>query len=209
MKLYGYWRSSSSWRVRIALIHKGLSYEYVAVNLLDGAQAGAEHRVRNPLAQVPVLELEDGSTISQSMAILEYLEETSPEPRLLPPDTLGRAHARQIAEMVNAGTQPLQNLKVLNAIEAGGGDKIEWAARWVAEGLTAIEECAKSVAGRFCVGDQVSVADLYVVPQLYNARRFGVDLAPFAELTRIEAACTELPAFLAAHPDRQPDAKTP
>ncbi len=206
MKLYGYWRSTSTWRVRIALAHKGVAYEYVAVNLLDGVQSTAEHTARNPLAQVPVLELDRDTVLSQSMAILEYLEETSPEPRLLPPDTVGRARARQIAEMINAGTQPLQNLKVLRAIEASGGDKNQWAARWIREGLAAVEAFTRPLAGTYCVGDQVTVADLYVVPQLYNARRFGVELAPFATLNRIEAACAELPAFVAAHPDRQPDA---
>lgn len=207
MKLYGYWRSSASWRVRIALAYKGLSYEYVPVHLVKdgGQQHGEAHRARNPMEQVPVLEV-DGRLLTQSLAIIEWLEETWPQPALLPKDPFLRMRARQLAEIPNSGIQPLQNLSILQEIEKLGGDKQAWGARWNRRGLAAMEAIARETAGRFLVGDEPTVADVCLVPQLYAARRFGVDPAEFPTLLRVEAACAELPAFRQAHADVQPDA---
>ncbi|MFL5345393.1 MAG: maleylacetoacetate isomerase [Hyalangium sp.] len=212
MKLYSYWRSSCSWRVRIALNLKGLAYTYEAVHLLkDGGQQHSEaYRALNPMRTVPTLEWEEGGVVrrlSQSVAILEYLEERYRTPALLPAEPLLRARTRMLSEMVNSGIQPLQNLSVLQFVkhELKGDDKV-FAAHWNARGLAALEAAVKETAGTYCVGDAVSFADIFLVPQLYGARRYGVDLTPYPTLTRIEAACDKLPAFQAAHPDRQPDA---
>ncbi|KFE62689.1 maleylacetoacetate isomerase [Hyalangium minutum] len=212
MKLYSYWRSSCSWRVRIALNLKGLSYSYEAVHLVkDGGQQNSDaYRALNPMRTVPTLELEEGGQVrrlSQSVAILEYLEERYPTPALLPADPLLRARIRMLAEMVNSGIQPLQNLSVLQFVkgELQRDDKA-FAAHWNVRGLTALEAAVKETAGTYCLGETVSLADIFLVPQLYGARRFAVDLSPYPTLTRIEAACEKLPAFQAAHPDRQPDA---
>ena len=212
MKLYSYWRSSCSWRVRIALNLKGLAYTYEAVHLLkDGGQQHMEaYRALNPMRTVPTLEFEEGGQVrrlSQSLAILEYLEERYRTPALLPADPLLRARARMLAEMVNSGIQPLQNLSVLQWVKSElKSDDKAFGAYWNARGLTALEAAVKETAGTYCLGDTVSFADICLVPQLYGARRFGVDLTPYPTLTRIEAACEKLPAFQAAHPDRQPDA---
>jgi maleylpyruvate isomerase len=212
MKLYNYWRSSCSWRVRIALNLKGLSYTYEPVHLLkDGGQQHTDaYRALNPMRTVPTLEFEEGGQVrrlSQSLAILEYLEERYRTPALLPADPLLRARVRMLAEMVNSGIQPLQNLSVLQHVkgELKADDKA-FGAYWNTRGLSALESVVKETAGTYCLGEQVSFADICLVPQLYAARRFAVDLAPYPTLTRIEAACNNLPAFQAAHADRQPDA---
>lgn len=213
MRLFGYWRSSSAWRVRIALHHKGVAFDNVPVHLVreGGEQHADDHRARNPMRQVPVLQIEDDGEpvyLSQSLAILLWLEATHPEPALLPADPVAKARAWQLAELINSGIQPLQNLKVLLALEAHGVDKVAWARDQIASGFDALEATAEQLAGTFLVGDEVTVADCCLVPQLYNARRFGVDLAPYPTLTRVEAACAALPSFQAAHPDAQPDAPT-
>jgi maleylpyruvate isomerase len=213
MKLYGYWRSSSSWRVRIALAHKGLEYEYLPVHLVkDGGEQHQEAFKRlNPMGQVPLLVVDvDGvpHAIGQSMAILEYLEERYPASPLLPKGLVQRARARQLAEIVNSGIQPLQNLKVIQKLrDELGQDAKTWCAEAIVEGLAAYETLARPWAGTYSVGDEVSFADLCLVPQLYNARRFGVDLEPYPTVLGIEAACLNLEAFEASHPDRQPDAQ--
>lgn len=209
MKLYGYWRSSASWRVRIALELKGVGFEYVPVHLVrdGGEQHGAAHLARNPMRQVPVLELADGQQLSQSLAILEYLEEAYPQPALLPSDPLLRARVRQIAEMMNSGIQPLHNLAVLQHVQATGGDSKAWAAHWVGRGLQALEAVVSQTAGRFCVGDQPTFADACLIPQLYAARRFDADLSVAPTLLRVEEACGALEAFQRAHADAQPDAQ--
>ncbi len=210
LRLYSYWRSSSAWRVRIGLALKGLAYEYRAVNLLAQEQFGPAHLARNPAAQVPVLEVEeDGRVVhlAQSMAILEWLEERHPSPPLLPPDAWARARVRALAELVNSGIQPLQNAIVLRTLkERWPGYEKEWAARFIARGLDALEPLVAAGAGRFAHGDAPGLAECYLVPQLYNARRFGVDVAPYPTLRRVEEVCAALPPFQAAHPDRQPDA---
>ncbi|KYF74326.1 maleylacetoacetate isomerase [Sorangium cellulosum] len=212
LTLYGYWRSSCSWRVRIALAHKGIEHAYRPVNLVrdGGEQLRDDYRAKNPMAQVPTLEFEqDGAVrrVSQSVAIIELIEELFPAPPLLPADPYLRAKARQLVEMINSGTQPMQNTATLKYVQSElGGDEKAFARRFIASGLAAFQAAASELSGRFCVGDQVTVADLFLVPQLYNARRHGVDIAPLSSLTRIEAACMALPAFQAAHADRQADA---
>ncbi len=211
LELRTYWRSSSTWRVRIALHWKGLEYEATPVHLVrdGGEQHGPEHRALNPMEQVPVL-LVDGEPLAQSVALVEFLEELVPTPPLLPSAPLDRARVRQMVEIVNAGIQPLQNLSVLQALEGNYGLTGEargaWARHWIHKGFLALEEFATRWSGRYALGDAVTLADLYLVPQLYNARRFGVDLTPFPTLLRVEEALSPLPAFVAAHPDNQPDA---
>ena len=203
--LYGYWRSSCTWRVRIALAWKGLEFDNRPVNLRAGEQGSDEHRGRSPMAQVPVL-VWRGQTMTQSMAILEALEEAQPEPPLLPSSWADRAQARALAEIINAGIQPLQNLSVSRAVQDLGGDPQAWGRDVIQRGLAALQADAQSSAGRFLVGDAPSFADCCLVPQLYNARRHGCDLTDFDLLLAVEARCASLPAFDAAHPDRQPDA---
>lgn len=213
IRLYSYWRSSSAWRVRIGLALKGLDYEYVALNLLEQEQFRGEHEARNPMSQVPVLEVEEeGRTVhlAQSMAILEWLDERHPDPPLLPPDLLGRARVRMLAEHVNSGIQPHQNAVVLRTLaEKFPGYEKEWARRWIGRGLAALERAVQDGAGTFCHGDSPGLADCYLVPQMYNAHRFRVDVAPFPTLRRIDAECAALAPFQQAHPDRQPDAPPP
>jgi maleylpyruvate isomerase len=210
---YDYWRSSSAWRVRIALNIKQISVERRAVNLAPdcGAQHTADFRALNPMSQVPVLVIEGPPgpprTLTQSMAILEYLEERFPSPPLLPADPWLRARARQLGEMVNAGIQPMQNLAFLQRLhESGLSEPKELTRHHIARGLGAIEALAGETAGTFLIGDAVTVADLYLIPQLYSGRRFNVDLSVFPRLLQVESACTALPAFSKAHPDVQPDA---
>jgi maleylpyruvate isomerase len=214
MKLYGYWRSSSTWRVRIGLELKGVRYETVPVHLLRGEQRSADYRDRNPMQQVPLLELEAGGAIrrlSQSLAILEYLEEAYPEPPLLPGDPWARARVRELAELINSGIQPLQNTGVLEHLGrlAPQVERGAWANHFITRGLTGLETLASGRAGRFLVGDQLTLADVCLVPQLFMARRFGVTVEPFTTLRRVEEACLGLPAFERTHPTRQPDAELP
>ncbi len=214
LRLYGYWRSSSTWRVRIGLGLKGLAWEPAIVNLLAGEQWSEAHRARSPLAQIPVLDVEeDGRTLRlvQSMAILEWLDERFPDPPLLPPDLAGRARVRALAEHVNSGIQPLQNSLPLRMLkEKLPGYEREWARFHISNGLAGLERAVgDGGAGRFCHGDAPGLADCYLVPQLGNARRFEVDLAPYPRLLRIEEACAALAPFQAAHPDRQPDLPPP
>jgi maleylpyruvate isomerase len=208
--LHNFWRSSASYRVRIGLGLKQLPYEYVAVNIVGGAQFADAYREANPMAQVPTLEIteDDGAkfTLTQSLAILEYLEERWPEPALMPRGAWLRARTRTLAEIVNAGIQPHHNTTPLKRIKALGGDEASWAAPFVADGLAAFARAVAETAGAFCVGDSPTIADCCLVPQLMAARRFKVDLAPYPQLVEIEARCTALPAFAEAAPDRQPDA---
>jgi maleylpyruvate isomerase len=209
MKLYSYWRSTCSWRVRIALAWKELPYEYQAIHLVKEEQHSERYRAINPMRTVPLLELEENDRvhrISQSLAILEFLEERFPEKPLLPKDLFERARARQIAEMVNSGIQPLQNLSTTNQVKAIGGDPAEWTRGFVSAGLAAFARTAAETAGAFCVGDAPTIADCCLVPQLASARRFGADIAPLGQLLEIEARCLALPAFANAVPDQQPDA---
>lgn len=206
--LYGYWRSSSSWRVRIALEWKEISYAYKAVHLLEGGgqQHSEEHVQRNPSHLIPTLCI-DGHTLNQSLAILEYLEEKYPERPLLPADPSQRAKVREIVGMIACDIQPIQNLRVLQKV--GLENKLEWGAFWIEKGLQYVENVLEKTAGTCCVGDEVSMADLCLIPQLYNANRFKVDLSAFPVTQRVAAHLEALPAFAKAHPSAQPDAQAP
>lgn len=213
MRLYGFWRSTATWRVRIALAHKGVAYEYVPVHLTKdgGEQHRPEFAARNPMRHVPVLELELNGTVRQlaeSMAILEHLEEAFPSPSLLPKDPFLRARARQLAMLVVSGIQPLQNTKVQRHVANDlSQDGHAWLERWVVPGLEALETLTRETAGTYSVGDEVSFADVCLVPQLNAARRIGIDVERFETLTRAERACASLDAFAQAHADRQVDAE--
>lgn len=211
MKLYGYWRSSSSWRVRIALAHKGLDYEYAAIHLRDGVQRADWFKGLNAAQQVPLLELQiDGQTrrIGQSIAILGLLEELHPEPSFLPADPFLRARSIQLAELVNSGIQPLQNLSVIQKLKALDQDAKAWCQDVIADGLAAYETTMRDVSGSFSVGDAPSWADAMLVPQLYNARRFSVDLAPYPSVLAVESNCLALHAFSSTRPEEMPDAES-
>jgi len=213
LTLYSYFRSSAAYRVRIALALKGLAFDTVPVHLLRGGgeQLQAAYRVVNPAALVPALQ-DDGATLTQSLAMLEYLEETHPQPSLLPPDALGRARVRALALTVACDTHPLNNLRVLNyltnTLHASDAARTEWALHWMALGLGTLEQHVARAPGTglCCHGDMPTLADCCLVPQLFNARRFGLDLAPYPTLQRIAEHCATLPAFVAAHPQQQPDA---
>jgi maleylpyruvate isomerase len=212
VKLYGYWRSGATWRVRIGLAWKGIPYGYEVVHLLkDGGQQHLDpYRSKNPMESVPLLEWQENGSLrrlAQSLAILEYLEERFPAPPLLPANAFLRARARQIAEMVNSGLQPFQTPDTLSQVKALGGEDRPWVHRFLGKGLAALERAVSETAGTFAVGDAPSFADCCLVPQIYAARRWKLDLTPFPTLTRIEATCEALPAFQSAHPDRQPDAE--
>jgi maleylpyruvate isomerase len=213
MRLHGFWRSTATWRVRIALEHKGIAYDYVPVHLVRGGgeQHREEFRAMNPMRHVPVLELTEGGTthhLAESMAILEFLEERAPSPPLLPADPFLRARARQLALLVVSGIQPLQNTKVQQWVKNElHADEVAWAHHWVTLGLDALEVLTRETAGRFSVGDAPSFADVCLVPQLHFARRFAVDVARYPTLEAIEGACSSLPSFVAAHADRQIDAE--
>lgn len=218
--LHNYWRSSASYRVRIALGLKQLAYEYVSVHLVQdgGQQHASAYQQLNPMAQVPTLEvLEDGGArhvLTQSLPIIEFLDERVASPSLLiPTEAYARARVRAFAEIINAGIQPLQNLAVTMRIKAMGGDDKAWIIHFMQRGLAALEQAVATptptaIVGeqRFCFGTAPTMADCCLVPQLYAARRFGVDLAPYPTLVAIETSCAQLAAFADAAPDRQPDA---
>lgn len=210
MKLHGYFRSSASYRVRIALNLKGLSAEHLPHHLRKGEQRDPAYLVLNPQGLVPTLQDDRGAVLTQSLAIIEWLEETRPEPPLLPKDPLRRAKIRAFAQVLACDTHPVQNLKVLARLRQLGLSEeqvTEWAAWANREGLGACEALIAGEPGPFCFGEAPGMADLCLVPQLANARRFGVDLAAFPRLLKAEAAAKSLKAFADAAPDRQPDAE--
>ncbi len=210
MRLHGYFRSAASWRVRIALNLKGVQAIHVPHHLRRGAQRAPEYLALNPQGLVPALELDDGIVLTQSLAIIEWLEEAYPEPTLLPSDVIERAHARAFALALAADTHPVQNLCVLGRLREMGRpehDVQAWAANVNAAGLKACETLIAGGAGPFCFGGAPTIADICLVPQLGNARRFGVDVSQFPRLLRSEGACSTMPAFADATPDRQPDAE--
>jgi maleylpyruvate isomerase len=210
MKLHGYFRSSASYRVRIALNLKGLSAEHLTHHLRKGEQRAPNYLAINPQGLVPTLEDDGGTILTQSLAIIEWLDDIHPEPPLLPKDPLRRAHVRAFAQVVACDTHPVQNLKVLARLRELGvsEDQVKgWAAWANREGLSACEELIAGEAGPFCFGAAPTLADLCLVPQLANARRFGVDLAAYPRLLRAEEAAKNLKAFADAAPERQPDAE--
>ncbi|QBP74474.1 maleylacetoacetate isomerase [Herbaspirillum huttiense] len=211
--LYSYFRSSASYRVRIALNLKGVPYETAAVHLLNqgGEQLLPAFTQLNPHALVPVL-ADQGKLLTQSMAMLEYLEERYPTPSLLPGDAFARAHIRELSLAIACEIHPLNNLRVLrylkHALAVDEAQKTAWIQHWIKLGFTALEQqlAADTTRGHFCVGDAPTMADCFLIPQIFNARRFEVDMAPYPTLCAIEAACNTLPAFEQAHPAQQPDA---
>ena len=210
MKLHGYFRSSASYRVRIALNLKGLGAEHLPHHLRKGEQRALSYLAINPQGLVPALQDDAGGVLTQSLAIIEWLEETHPAPPLLPADPLRRAHVRAFAQAIACDTHPVQNLKVLARLrELGLADAqvTEWAAWANREGLAACEALIAREAGPFCFGAAPTMADLCLVPQLFNARRFGVDVSAYPRLLRAEAAAQAITAFADAAPDRQPDAE--
>ncbi len=213
MKLYDYFRSSAAYRVRIALNFKGLSYEQIAVHLTRGGgeQKLPVYRAVNPQGLVPSLEI-DGTVLSQSLAIIEYLDEIQPDPPLLPGQAAKRARVRAMALLIACDIHPINNLRVLQYLrnELGQNDAAvdAWYRHWVEEGLNALEALV-SVGpheGDFCVGGSATLADVCLVPQMYNARRFDCDLSGCPTLVKTDEVCCALPAFARAAPDRQPDA---
>ncbi|MGQ0430254.1 MAG: maleylacetoacetate isomerase [Gammaproteobacteria bacterium] len=214
MKLFSYFRSSAAWRVRIALAYKGIPHGTIPVHLTrDGGQQKSESYLEaNPQGLVPALE-EDGQVFGQSLAIIEYLEETHPAPPLLPQEFTGRARVRQMALGVACDIHPLQNLRVLNYLRGplaqGDGPVAEWVRHWIAEGFRPLEELARRHGdGRHHLyGGSVTLADVCLVPQMYNARRYHLDLLPFPALVAIDAHLMTLPAFSTTRPEAQPDAE--
>jgi len=214
--LYSYWRSSCSWRVRIALAMKEIQYDYVAVHLLNngGEQLAENYATKNPSRELPTLEI-DGLCLAQSVPIIEYLEETrSNGPHLLPSDPAQRAVVRRVSEIIASGIQPVQNLRVLKYVMAKHEEpaektkqKLAWGKHWITDGFVALEAVLADTAGTCCVGDEVTMADCCLVPQVYNANRFGCDMTKFPIITKINEHLCQLSPFIAAHPSKQPDAQ--
>ena len=212
MKLYTYFRSSAAFRVRIALNLKGLAYEPEFIALPKGVHRGAEFVKLNPQGLVPLLVTDDGSRLAQSLAIMEYLEETHPQPRLLPVDAKGRARVRGIADLIACEIHPLNNLRTLQHLKRALGQNEEqinaWYRHWIADGLAKLEaELSAGGSGRHCHGDAPGMADCCLVPQIFNARRYECDLAPYPTVMRVFDHCMALEAFQRAEPSRQPDAQ--
>lgn len=209
MILHGYWRSGAAYRVRIALALKGIAYETQGHDLRTGAQKAADYVALNPQGMVPALQI-DGAVLTQSPAILEWLEETHPEPPLLPASALARARVRAMAALIACDIHPLNNLRVGKSLrENFGADQAAvdaWAARWIVPGFTALEALVARDGDGWCFGDAPTLADVCLIPQIYSAHRFNVSLDAFPRLQAIDAAAQAHPAFIAAHPDRQPDA---
>jgi maleylacetoacetate isomerase len=210
LTLYTYFRSSAAYRVRIALNMKGVAANEVAIHLVKGEQKAAGYTGINPNATVPTLVLEDGTAIGQSLAIVEYLDEIVPEPALLPGDARMRALIRAASQVIACDTHPLNNTRVINHLKSEYGrsqdDAVLWMRHWMARGLSAFQAMLPP-GGRYCFGDGVTLADLCLVPQMYNARRWGMDLSGLERLLAIEAECLALPAFDRARPEVQLDAE--
>jgi len=206
MQLYTYYRSTSSYRVRIALALKGLGYQAVPVNLLKGEQRGEAYLALNPQGRVPALRIDGGGLLLQSPAIIEYLEEVYPQPALLPDGAEARARVRGVAALIGCDVHPLHNVSVLNQLRQLGHDEAQvnqWIAHWISQGLAAVEQLIGDEG--FCLGGAPGLADVYLIPQLYAAERFNIDLAPYPRIRRVAALAAQHPAFIEAHPARQPD----
>ena len=207
--LYGYFRSSAAYRVRIALNLKGLSADHRFIHLRKGEQTQDAYRKINPAGLVPYW-IDDDLELAQSIAIIEYLDETHPNPPLLPPDAKGRAIAREIALVAVSDIHPIGNLRVLNRLIEMGVDeatRAAWSRHWIETGFDAIEARLSQLPGPFCLGETPTLADICLVPQVFNARRFGVDLAPYRRILGVDAAAAKLDAFASAAPANQPDAE--
>ena len=213
MQLYTYFRSSAAYRVRIALNLKGLAAEETYLHLRKREHLEADYLTLNPQGLLPTLIDDDGVTLSQSLAILEYLDETRPQPPILPGEAAARARVRQLAQVVACDIHPINNLKVLNYLtnELGVSDeaRVTWYRHWIGQGMTALERLLadNAATGAYCHGDTPTIADICLVPQVYNARRFDTDMAACPTVMRINDACLQLDAFARAAPDVQPDAE--
>lgn len=214
LTLYNYFRSSSAYRVRIALNLKQIPYESIAVHLLNngGEQNSATYKAVNPMAQVPTLA--DGDfTLGQSMAIISYIDELEPKPKLFPTHLKERARAIQLCEVINSGIQPLQNLRVLQELEgrfnADAAAKESWSQFWIQKGFEGLEALLKQTAGQFCMGDQPTAVDCFLIPQVFVANRFNLKVAEFSTIHKINQTCLALKPFIDAHPDNQPDSPRP
>lgn len=211
--LHNYFRSSTSYRVRIALELKGLGYRYIAHHLRHGGQRAPEYLAVNPQGLVPALIWKDGTMLSQSLAIIEFLDETVPEPPLLPADALGRARVRMLSQMIACDIHPVNNLRILTALRtqhgAGDEDINNWFRHWVNETFGPLEKllAESPETGTYCHGERVGIADICLAAQVANNGRFGVDMAPYPTIRRISEACMALPAFQKAAPANQPDAE--
>jgi maleylacetoacetate isomerase len=210
MRLYSFFRSSAAFRVRIALNVKGVDYETVSVNLPGAEHRDTKFRALNPQATIPTLD-DDGTILWQSLAIIEYLDARYPSPRLIPEEAVARARVQALAQLIACEIHPLNNLRVLNylrnELRLDEAAVARWYAHWIAEAFGPLETLVgRFSGGRYCFGDALSLADVCLVPQMFNARRFSCDLAPYPTLVRISTALEAEPAFAAAAPDRQPDA---
>jgi maleylacetoacetate isomerase len=210
LKLYSYFRSSASYRVRIALHWKKLPFEYLPVHLTKagGEQHLMNYKAVNPMQHVPTL-IHGDFVLPESMAIVDYLDKISPEKPLFPADPKLRARTIQVCEIVNSGIQPYQNLKVLQDFEKSQGwtaeQKDDWVRHWVSFGLASLDKVVEKSAGRHAVGDEITAADAFIIPQLFGSRRFKIDIAKYPHLAKIEKAAISLEAFQKAHPESQPD----
>ena len=208
LTLHGYWRSSAAYRVRIALNLKGLAYDQVTYDLRQKAEKGETYALLNPQKLVPALQTGTGAVLTQSLAILEWLEETHPEPALLPENAYARAHVRAMCNLIASDIHPLNNLRVLNTLRgdfAATEDQVaQWIGRWIGDGFDALEQLVGG--GDFCYGDAPTLADCCLAPQVYNAQRFKIDLAPWPKIRAVAEACDAIPAFTVARPEFQPDA---
>lgn len=210
MKLYSFWRSTTSFRVRAALNMKGVVYETVAVDLVAGDQRESDYTAINPGKGVPTLVLDNGAVLTQSMAIVEYLDAVHPEPRLIPKDPLKRARVMAVAHTVAMDIHPVNNLRLIGQLKSRFGaspdQATDWMCHWMQDGFTSVEALLPA-SDTFAFGDAPNIADICITAQVYNARRWGLDLAAFPYITRIEQLCLNSPAIADAHPDSQPDAK--
>jgi maleylacetoacetate isomerase len=210
LKLYSYFRSSASYRARIALHWKGLPFEYLPVHLVKdgGQQLRPEYRAINPMGHVPALD-HDGFLVAETMAILQYLDDIFPGKQLFPSDPREKALTIQICEIVNSGIQPLQNLKVTKMLDASAGKAIsaDFTKHWISNGMANLEKLLERTAGSFCVGDEVTAGDCFLIPQCFSSRRFGVAIEDYPHIARVEANAVKLEAFQKAHPEKQPDAQ--
>ncbi|QDK36332.1 maleylacetoacetate isomerase [Bdellovibrio sp. NC01] len=206
--LYNYFRSSTSFRARVALNLKGIAFEYKPINLLKDEQHSAEYRALNPMGGIPTL-VHDGKVIPDSSAILWYLEDLKPEPALQPKDAYLKARMRQICEIVNSSMHPYGNLKITKALIKDYGlseeQKNQWFQRWIGEGLVALEKVLSQTSGTYCIGDQLTMADIYLYPQIITCQRFNTDLTPYPTIRKIYDNCHKHPEFMKAHFSRQID----
>lgn len=209
LKLHSSWRASAPYRVRIGLHLKGVAYDYAPINLVAGEQKGEAYHAINAQDLVPSLALEDGRILTQSLSILEWLEETHPEPALLPKDAFDRQRVRAMATIVACDIHPVNNLRILKALAGLGVEepaRNAWAQRWIGDGFAALEPMVARYGRGYAFGDTPTLADACIVPQVYNAARFAVDMTPFPAIAAAAARAAEHPAIAAAHPNNQPDA---